>query len=299
MIHLLTVMYKPFQLEFLATEEILLREALSKWGISKRSLTSIKYEGGSLLVNGLEKTVRHPLLKGDTVTVIFPIEEVSAGLLRQKGRLDIIYEDDVLLIVNKPFDQSTIPSREHPSGTLANFVAYYYEQNSIPSTVHILTRLDRDTSGLVCLVKNRHVHHIMAQGYVQNKTYEAIVHGKLEKNNQEIIAPIGRKGTSIIEREIQEDGLFAHTDVHVIRQIKDISHVKCVLHTGRTHQIRVHLAYIGHPIVGDDLYGGTLESIKRQALHCASVDIKHPLTGEMMRITCPLPQDMENLLHSS
>jgi 23S rRNA pseudouridine1911/1915/1917 synthase len=130
-----------------------------------------------------------------------------------------------------------------------------------------------------------------------NKTYEAIVHGKVSHYPQEIIAPIGRKGTSIIEREVREDGLFAHTDVDVIRHNSDFSHVKCLLHTGRTHQIRVHLAHIGHPIIGDDLYGGSVERISRQALHCASVDIKHPLTGKRMTFTSPLPEDMENLLN--
>ena len=290
-------MCKQFKLTFKATEQILLREALGNWGISKRSLTSIKFDGGTLLVNGQVKTVRHPLVIGDVVTVLFPLEEVSEGLIRQKGKLDIVYEDDVLFIVNKQPGQSTIPSREHPSGTLANFVAYYYEQMSIPSTVHILTRLDKDTSGLVCLVKNRHIHHIMNHKHVMNKTYEAIVHGKVSHYSREIIAPIGRKGSSIIEREVREDGLFAHTDVDVIRHTPDFSHVKCLLHTGRTHQIRVHLAHIGHPILGDDLYGGSVDMISRQALHCASVDIKHPLTGEMMTFTSPLPEDMRNLLN--
>ena len=290
-------MCKQFKLTFKATEQILLREALANWGISKRSLTSIKFDGGTLLVNGQVKTVRHPLVIGDVVTVLFPLEEVSEGLIRQKGQLDIVYEDDVLFIVNKQPGQITIPSREHPSGTLANFVAYYYEQMSIPSTVHILTRLDKDTSGLVCLVKNRHIHHIMNHNHVTNKTYEAIVHGKVSHYPQEIIAPIGRKGSSIIEREVREDGLFAHTDVDVIRHDSNFSHVKCLLHTGRTHQIRVHLAHIGHPIIGDDLYGGSVERISRQALHCASVDIKHPLTGKRMTFTSPLPEDMKNLLN--
>ena len=297
MIRLLIAMSNnQFKLTFKATEEILLREALATWGISKRTLTSIKFDGGTLLVNEQEKTVRHPLALGDVVTVLFPLEEVSEGLIRQKGHLDIVYEDDVLFIVNKQPGHSTIPSREHPSGTLANFVAFYYEQMSIPSTVHILTRLDRDTSGLVCLVKNRHIHHVMNHHHVMNKTYEAIVHGKVTQYSQEIIAPIGRKGSSIIEREVREDGLFAHTDVDVIQRNSEFSHVKCVLHTGRTHQIRVHLAHIGHPIIGDDLYGGRVDLISRQSLHCSSVDIKHPLTGEMMTFTSPIPQDMKNLL---
>lgn len=289
-------MSNQFQLPFISTKEQILREALAEWDISKRTLTAIKYEGGSLLVNGQEKTVRHILQKGDMVTVIFPPEKVSDGLLLQAGELDIVYEDDVLLVVNKPAGLVTIPSKEHPTGSLANIIAYYYDQNHISSTVHILTRLDRDTSGLICLVKNRHIHHVMTANHLLEKTYEAFVGGNVSLDHQSIIAPIGRKGTSIIEREVQEDGQYAHTDVTVMKRFERFTHVSCLLHTGRTHQIRVHLAHIKHPLVGDELYGGSVKDLTRSALHCSSLTIKHPLTKEEMKLKAPLPKDMSEFL---
>jgi 23S rRNA pseudouridine1911/1915/1917 synthase len=289
-------MSNQFQLPFISTKEQILREALADWNISKRTLTAIKYEGGSLLVNGQEKTVRHNLQKGDMVTVIFPPEKVSDGLLLQAGKLEIVYEDEVLLVVNKPAGLVTIPSKEHPTGSLANIVAYYYDQQNISSTVHILTRLDRDTSGLICLVKNRHIHHVMTTNHLLEKSYEAFVEGFVELQHQSIIAPIGRKGTSIIEREVQTDGQFAHTDVTVIKKYDTFTHVSCLLHTGRTHQIRVHLSHINHPLVGDELYGGSIEVLTRSALHCSNLTIKHPITKVIMKLTAPMPQDMSTFL---
>ncbi|MGB6409519.1 MAG: RNA pseudouridine synthase, partial [Planococcus donghaensis] len=141
---------KPFQLTYTAEQPGMLREALGAWGISKRTLASVKYSGGQILVNGQEVTVRHVLEKGDAVTVIFPNEEHGKGLLAEDGDLEIVYEDEVLLIVEKPPLQNTIPSREHPFGSLANIVAKHFNDHGIPSTLHIATRLDRDTSGLVC-----------------------------------------------------------------------------------------------------------------------------------------------------
>ncbi|MDX1807223.1 MAG: RluA family pseudouridine synthase [Paenisporosarcina sp.] len=299
MIHLLIAMPNQFQLPFISTKQQILREALAEWDISKRTLTAIKYEGGSLLVNGQEKTVRHILQKGDMVTVIFPPEKVSDGLLLQAGILDIVYEDEVLLIVNKPAGLVTIPSKEHPTGSLANIIAYYYDQQHISSTVHILTRLDRDTSGLICLVKNRHIHHVMTTNHLLEKTYEAFVEGNVELNHQSIIAPIGRKGSSIIEREVQDDGQFAHTDVTVIKRYDRFTHVSCQLQTGRTHQIRVHLAHINHPLVGDELYGGSTKGLARSALHCSNLTIKHPITKEIMQVKADLPTDLCDFLSAS
>lgn len=299
MIPLSIAMFKRFQLIFQAEKEQILREALSSWGISKRTLTAIKYDGGDLLVNGYQKTVRHILQIGDMVTVVFPYEEMSKGLSAEPGELEIVFEDDVLLIVNKPAGLVTIPSREHPRGSLANLVAYYYEKNNIPSTVHILTRLDRDTSGLLCLVKNRHIHHVMTSGHLLEKSYEAFVEGVVPFEMKSIIEPIGRKGSSIIEREVQKDGQFAHTDVTVLDRLNTFTHVTCTLLTGRTHQIRVHLSHIQHPLVGDELYGGSIDYLQRSALHCARLTIKHPLTQEILTVKSPLPNDMQEFLSQS
>lgn len=293
-------MDKRYQLQFtVETTGQLLRDALAIWGISKRALTAIKFDGGALFVNGEEKNVRHKLEVGDVVTIIFPVEDVSEGLVAENGQLSIVYEDDALLIIDKPAYMSTIPSREHPTGSVANFICGYFEQQNIPSTVHIVTRLDRDTSGLMIIAKHRHIHHLMSEQQkkgIVHREYEALVEGLVEPSKQSIIASIGRKDTSIIEREVRVDGQFAHTDVTVLAQTEAISHIRLKLHTGRTHQIRVHMAHIGHPLVGDDLYGGSRARIDRQALHCHYVQFTHPLTGKVMEFDSALPKDFLNII---
>ena len=279
----------------------LLREAISEFGISKRALTAIKFNGGEILVNGLERNVRHPLQAGDEIMIKFPHEQVSDGLIPQQGPLTIVFEDEALLILDKPAYMSTIPSREHKDGSIANFVAGHFSQCDIASTVHVVTRLDRDTSGLLCIAKHRHIHHLaglMQREGAIHREYEAIVHGYVE--TQSIIAPIGRKETSIIEREVREDGQHAHTDVSLLKQftMDDLpySHIRLKLHTGRTHQIRVHMAHIGHPLVGDELYGGSRKLIARQALHCVKLQLTHPITGERLLFERKLPEDMRKII---
>lgn len=291
---------KAFQLTYIAKDSMLLRDALSGWGISKRTLASVKYGGGTILVNGVEVTVRHVVEKDDAVTVIFPKEELGNGLQAEKGRLAIVYEDDALLIVDKPPLQNTIPSREHPSGSLANIVAKHFEDHGVPATLHIATRLDRDTSGLVCIAKNRHIHHMLSVQQKENtmkRQYEALAHGVFTKQKFSITEPIGRKSSSIIEREVREDGQFAETEVEVIQQFDGYAWIRLQLNTGRTHQIRVHLAHIGHPLVGDDLYGGSRTIIPRQALHCRSLALLHPVTGEKLVFSSSLNKDMAQLIH--
>jgi 23S rRNA pseudouridine1911/1915/1917 synthase len=289
----------PFQLTYAAKENGILREALSDWGISKRTLASVKYGGGLILVNGVEVTVRHIVEKGDAVTVIFPLEELGGGLKAEPGPLKIIHEDEALLIVDKPALQNTIPSREHPGGSLANFVAQHFEDNGVPATLHIATRLDRDTSGLVCIAKNRHIHHMLSlqqQSKRMKRQYEAFVHGTVGEKDFLITEPIGRKDGSIIEREVRQDGKFAETAVEVLHDFAEFSHLRLQLNTGRTHQIRVHLSHIGHPLIGDDLYGGTRSIIERQALHCRSLELLHPVSGEKMFFESLLHDDMAALL---
>lgn len=283
----------------------LLREALREWRISKRALTAIKFEGGLLTVNNIERNVRYPLQIGDCVEVKFPPEEKSDGLVVEYGELTIVYEDEALLILDKPAQQSTIPSREHPTRSIANHVCGYFEQQDLASTVHVVTRLDRDTSGLICIAKHAHIHHLtgLAQrGGEVSREYEAIVHGHMAQEWQSIIAPIGRKNTSIIEREVCEDGQYAHTDVVVLRRFQiqgeRMTHIRLKLHTGRTHQIRVHMAHIEHPLVGDDLYGGSRIHIDRQALHCVSLQMFHPLTGEYLQFLSPVSADIQQLLNN-
>lgn len=299
-------MDKRFRITYTATVDgELLRSSIERYGISKRGLTAIKYRGGEILVNGEERTVRYSLKKGDHITIIFPQEEVSEGLIAENGDLKIIYEDEALLIIDKPPFMNTIPSRDHPTGSLANYVCGYFLSKGIHSTVHIVTRLDRDTSGLVCIAKHSHIHHLMGiqQKKKQiNKQYEAIVHGHLELYEQSIIAPIGRKETSIIEREVNDLGQYAHTDVKVLEKGyykgEPVSRVRLTLHTGRTHQIRVHMAHIGHPLVGDELYGGSREHYARQALHCVYLEMNHPLTNKKINFSSEVLETMKNLINN-
>ena len=285
---------------------VVLRDAIRKYGISKKALTSIKFDGGNILVNGEERTVRHILEIGDVVTITFPNEKKSEGLVAEKGEFPILFEDEHLLILSKKAGISTIPSREHPNGTIANYVAGYLKESGLTSTVHIVTRLDKDTSGLICIAKHRHAHHLLSKMQKSReifRTYEAIVHGHLKEDQLTIDAPIGRKDGSIIERIISPDGKTAKTTVEVIKRLsiqgEKITHVRLKLHTGRTHQIRVHLKSIGHPLIGDDLYGGSHLLIKRQALHAKELGFVHPFTNEVIQIQAAFPQDMSEILYEN
>ncbi|RKQ18077.1 RluA family pseudouridine synthase [Ureibacillus endophyticus] len=296
-----------YKLQFIANQNgQLLRNAISNQGISKKALTSIKFNGGTILVNGIEKNVRHVLNEGDEITIIFPPEEISDGLIVEQGELNILFEDEALLIIEKPPFMNTIPSREHPTGSVANFVSGYFQQKGIHSTVHIVTRLDHNTSGLVCIAKHSHIHHLMGlqqkRGQI-NKQYEAIVHGHVDLDEQQIIAPIGRSETSIIERVVRSDGQYSHTDVKVLKRGysnngEPLTHVRLKLHTGRTHQIRVHMAYIGHPLVGDDLYGGSKSLLNRQALHCVLLEMVHPITMEKLSFSSDLLESLKKLMNN-
>lgn len=283
-------------------EQITLRDFLQSKGVSKRTLTAVKYDGGKLLVNGKEQTVRYTLVEGDRVTICFPMEQPSEGLKPEVGALTIVYEDEAIVIIDKPAGQGTIPSRDQPTGTIANFVAGKFAAELVPSTVHVVTRLDRDTSGLLCVAKNRHIHHLLNEqmrttGF--NRRYVAFVEGYVEWNDRIIEQPIGRKDGSIIERMVRADGQYARTDAMVIGRFEHLgmyyTGLSLALHTGRTHQIRVHMKWLGHPLVGDDLYGGTRTLLNRQALHCASIGFIHPLTGEHLTFTSELPVDMQML----
>lgn len=291
-----------FQMDFVVSQAALLREFLAEKGISKRTLTAVKYDGGQLLVNGIERDVRYRLGAGDEVRVIFPPETVSEGLVAEHGPLHIIYEDEAVLLIQKPAGTGTIPSLSHRTGTLANDVAGKFSREKIPSTVHVVTRLDLDTTGLLCIAKNRHIHHLLGQQITTGtfrRQYEAIVEGHIKEDDFLIDQKIGRKEGSIIERMVRPDGQEARTSVRVLgrfeREGHPFTHVALTLQTGRTHQIRVHMRWLGHPLAGDDLYGGHRDFINRQALHCTTLSFDHPLRGKNMSFNNPLTDDMQKL----
>lgn len=280
-------------------DQRIIKDFLKEKGISKTALTDIKFKGGKILVNAKEETVRYLLKNGDELSVIFPEEYPSSGLLGEAIPLHILYEDDYVLVVNKPAGMSTIPSREHPTGSLANAIIGYYEQIGLVATTHIVTRLDRDTSGIVLIAKHRHVHHLFSEeqkaGKI-NRVYEALAEGCFKQDNGIIEEPIARKSDSIIEREVNTHGQYACTYYKVIQLFQDFTHVQLRLETGRTHQIRVHLSYIGHPLLGDDLYGGNRMLINRQALHCCELEFYHPFLMRKIKLKQEMPMDMRKLL---
>ncbi|WP_045519725.1 RluA family pseudouridine synthase [Neobacillus niacini] len=297
---------KPnFELQWKINEQQagrMIKEFLKEKEISRIALTDIKFRGGKILVNNTEVNVRHVLKVGEIVTVIFPLENPSEGVVGEKIKLEILFEDPYLLVVNKPAGMSTIPSREHPTGSLANALVGYYEKIGIRATSHIVTRLDRDTSGIVLIAKHRHVHHLLSkqqQNGDVKRTYEAFAEGSVKLKMGMIEEPIGRKLDSIIEREVRSDGQCACTQYKVLKWYKEFTHVELELKTGRTHQIRVHMSYIGHPLLGDDLYGGNLLLIERQALHCRRIRFLHPFSGMDMNFTAPLPLDMDEIIKAA
>ncbi|WP_100487497.1 RluA family pseudouridine synthase [Sporolactobacillus pectinivorans] len=287
-----------------AHQGLLLREYLKKeMHISRRMLSAIKYKGGHLQVNGEEKTVRHVLQDGDILTITMPPEVPSDFLVSEEMPLDIVYEDDFFVIVNKQAGIPVIPSHQYPSGTLANGLLAYFEKENLASTVHIINRLDRNTSGLMLVAKNRFSHERffkMQKRKEIHRRYLAFVQGTLSNDEGLIDAPIGRREGSAIERTVDwRAGRRSITQYKVLKRFPDCTLVAVRLQTGRTHQIRVHFASMGNPLLGDDLYGGPAERIERQALHSFELRFIHPFTGVPFHLHAPYPEDMARLVNLS
>src|SRR5699024_393896 len=278
----------------------LLKDYLTdKLKLSQRLVKKVRSEEGKLFVNGEHRTVRYRLKAEDVTEIGFPPEKGSSQLVPEKMDLAILHEDEHLLVIDKEAGIPTIPSRLHPQGTLANGILFYYETKQIPYTIHVVTRLDKDTSGLVLIAKHQYSHSLLSKLQRANKierVYRAIVYGKMPERSATIDAPIGRNPDSIIERMVREDGKRAVTHYETLMETEQYSEVKVKLETGRTHQIRVHFSHLGHPLVGDGLYGGKMGKLNRQALHCSEICFTHPFSGENIRIVSNLPKEMADLL---
>lgn len=265
---------------------------------SRRILIAVKLEG-KILINGIPQTVRYSLREGDLLEISFPKEQVGEYMVKEEMDLSIVYEDDSVIVVDKPAGIATIPSLHHPTGTVANGILGYYEKHNIPYTVHVVTRLDRDTSGLLLIAKHRYSHSLLSTAQKAGKIkrrYKALVEGDLKQDSGTIDAPIDRKEGSIIERTVKETGKRAVTHFKVEKRLPLHTLVNIQLETGRTHQIRVHFSHINHPLAGDDLYGGKTDYIKRHALHCYKLAFEHPFTKEYIQLESSLPGDMKELL---
>lgn len=289
--------------EFIADEHVKVKTFLKKHEISKSLLAKVKFAGGNIFVNDQPQNAIYLLDIGDKVTIDIPAEKGFETLEAVNRDLSIIYEDEHFLVLDKPAGLASIPSVNH-SNTMANFVkAYYIQQHYENQQVHIVTRLDRDTSGLMLFAKHGYAHARLdkqLQKKMVEKRYYALVKGsgKLEPKG-DIIAPIGRNPESIITRCVTKDGKYAHTSYKIVERFGDVYLVDIRLHTGRTHQIRVHFAHLGFPLLGDDLYGGTLEAgITRQALHCHLLNFYNPFSGQQIGRSSPLPEDFKQVIQN-
>lgn len=269
-----------------------------------RAFTSWVKFSGSILLNHQAVTVRQTIQAGDILTLVAPDELGYETVAPALDGVEVVYEDRDVLVVNKPVDLVSIPSIKNPSSSMANRIrGYYVQENYADQVIHIVTRLDRDTSGLMLIAKHRLAHALLdrqIQAQQINKIYYAIssraewpLHGMID-------APIARDEDSIITRRVHESGKAATTEYWLEAGLKDSSLLRLQLHTGRTHQIRVHMKHMGGPLVGDDLYGGELEvPLTRQALHCGELSFKQPFTNEPIVVKQDLPDDMQEwiLLH--
>ena len=275
----------------LRTEQFLRRR-----GYSCQNLTQLKKMPESILINGVWSYMRTPLSAGDTLTVHIRETESSPNIPPVDLPLCIVYEDEDIIVVNKPAGMPVHPSLNNYRNSLANALMYYYQQQGKPFIFRCTNRLDRDTSGLTVVAKHMVSSGILSAMTARHKIrreYLAIVRGHVTPPSGTIDAPIGRAGTPLIERRIDfEHGERAVTHYRVVKEKNGHSLVSLVLETGRTHQIRVHMKYLGFPLVGDYLYNPDMEYIQRQALHSHSLAFRHPITGEDLKFTAELPEDM-------
>ncbi|CAI3261835.1 RluA family pseudouridine synthase [Enterococcus cecorum] len=279
-----------------------LKYFLKEQGISKGLLAKIKFQGGQIAVNGRIENVLYQLKAQDVVQITIPDEGEHETVLLDETPIDIVYEDAHLLVVNKPANVASIPAQYHPNGTMANRVkAYYKRQNYANQVIHVVTRLDRDTSGLMVFAKHGFAHaklDVQLRNKQFVKRYQALVTGEIAQlqNHALIDLPIARDYDSLLKRKIDDSGKQAKTEYWLEKQNQELALVDIQLHTGRTHQIRVHFAAIGCPLRGDELYGGLVdETMNRQALHCYELQFTHPFTQEALNFSQALPQDMADL----
>ena len=289
--------------------------ALAQLSVSlSRSALQKLIEGGSLTKNGAPVAKNTKLCAGDELILTFPEPEISE-VLPENIPLDVLYEDDDIIIVNKPKGMVVHPAPGHTSGTLVSALLYRCGDSLSgiggvmrPGIVH---RIDRDTEGLICAAKNDSAHIFLSEqlkSHTMRRTYEAICVGRLRDEKGRIEAPIGRSRSDRKKMAVVPDGRYAATNYTLLEEFSasgmSASHLKLELETGRTHQIRVHMAYIGHPLLGDELYGGASTHFERrhpslfegQCLQAVALRLTHPRTGEEMEFSCPLSENFCQIL---
>ena len=256
---------------------------------------------GHVTVNGQPVKPKYKVQAGDKISLVKP-EPQSLELTPENIPLDIVYEDDDMIVVNKPQGMVVHPAPGHPDHTLVNALLYHSPLSTINGTFRpgIVHRIDKDTSGLLMVAKNDLAHQSLAE-QLRNKTnkreYLALVYGQIKEDEGTIDAPLGRNPQDRKKQAVVKGGRHAVTHFKVIKRYDNFTLVKCILETGRTHQIRVHMKYIGHPLVGDPLYGPRKVIGKNgQFLHAALLGFKHPRTGKEMIFEAPLPENFQKML---
>ncbi|MEE6714538.1 RluA family pseudouridine synthase [Schleiferilactobacillus harbinensis] len=272
---------------------------LTHRGLSRAFIGRTKFNGGALFVNSRQRNSDYPVHPGDVIRLIAPPEQGADTIIPSAKPLRILYEDQDILVVNKPPFVASIPSPNHHFDTMANRVKGYLQaQHNESDSVHVVSRLDRDTSGVMLFAKHSLAHSLLdtqLQDKTMQKEYLAIVSGALAVPSGLIDLPIRRAPNSTYERMVGAGGKPSQTAFAVTAYNTDASVVTVRLLTGRTHQIRVHFAALGHPLVGDDVYGQVSPAIARQALHAHVLRLIQPLTGAPLTIVAPLPPDIQNL----
>lgn len=273
-----------------------LRQFLQQQGFSKTQLKQIQYHQGHVYVNHKRRYWNFKVKVGDEIIVTLPAEQGSKQIHPISGSLAILYEDDNYLLVNKPAGIASLPAKGLTTVTMANLVKGYLQRTQQSNDViHLVSRLDRDTSGVLTFAKNAYAHHLIDQQFRTQsitKEYLALVKGHLSCNQGQIDLPIGVDPKNHNLRCVDQQGKWALTKYQVLRRLADFTVVKVQLVTGRTHQIRVHFAAIGHPLLGDQAYGGANPLIKRQALHCSKLSFFDPIEQKQLVIKAPLPEDL-------
>ncbi len=302
--------------------EFLLKKRM---GLTKHQISSAKFCSGGICLNGKQARVNAQAAAGDILEAVLEQKDSASKLERAPGMLDILYEDEDLIIINKPAGMAVHPGHGHYRDTLANHLLFYLEEKGEPAVIRAAGRLDKDTSGIVVFAKNKVASSRLNAGGVK-KTYLALVQGQLGEAQGQIELPIRKCEDALNRMEASEQGCWSRTHYRVLKEYETCTLTELWLDTGRTHQIRVHMAAVGHPLLGDPIYGGEQGKgpgweagtkkgsdgmcggkqagsaaraggeMNRAALHCWRAELAQPFTGEKIRCCAELPEDMRKYI---